>query len=365
VIDGLDLRVLQVPTPAPEADGTASWSATGVLVVLASAGGTQGLGWAPCAAPAAARVVRDLLAPHVLGADPMSVPATWSAMAKALRNAGRPGLGMMALSAVDAALWDLKARLLDLPLDALLGRARDSVTVYGSGGFVSLTDDELREQLRYWTQDLGVPAVKIKVGEDWGRATGRDLQRTALARQCVGESVELFVDANGGYAEGQARRIGHRYDELGVTWFEEPVSSADVAGLTRLRAALRCDVAAGEYVDGLEAAALLCGAVDCLQLDATRCGGPTGFLRAAAVAQAHGLEVSAHCAPSMHLHAGLACPNLRHAELFIDHERLEKVIFDGVAGTEAGSQRSTGAAGNGLTLSERAGVHVQEAMSCA
>jgi L-alanine-DL-glutamate epimerase-like enolase superfamily enzyme len=275
-------------------------------------------------------------------------------MTRALRNAGRPGLGMMAVSAVDAALWDLKARLLGLPLDQLLGRARPAVEVYGSGGFVSLTDSELDDQLRRWTAELGVRAVKIKVGEDWGRRTDRDLARAAHARSTIGDDVALFVDANGGYAPGQARRTGRAYDDLGVTWFEEPVSSEDVAVLRLLRQVLQCDVAAGEYVDGVRGALALCGAVDCLQLDATRCGGPTGFLRAAAVAEAHGLEVSGHCAPSMHLHAGLACPNLRHVELFSDHERLEHLVFDGVAPTVDGVQRSTGAPGNGLWLSARA-----------
>lgn len=363
MIDQLEIIVAEVPTPAPEADGTASWSATGVLIVIAHADGRQGLGWAPCAAPAAARVVHDLLAPTVLGSDPLAIPATWGAMTRALRNAGRPGLAMMAVSAIDAALWDLKAHLVELPLDALLGPARDAVTVYGSGGFVSLSDDELTQQLHRWCDELGTPAVKIKVGQDWGRATDRDLARTELARRTVG--VELFVDANGGYTPGQARRMGTRYDDLGVTWFEEPVSSEDVPVLTDLRRTLRCDIAAGEYVDGVRAAARLCGAVDCLQLDATRCGGPTGFLRAAAVAEAHRLEVSAHCAPSMHLHVGLACPNLRHVELFVDHERLEHILFDGVAQTEAGSQRSTGAVGNGLSLSAGASDYVKRAVTVA
>jgi L-alanine-DL-glutamate epimerase-like enolase superfamily enzyme len=206
--------------------------------------------------------------------------------------------------------------------------------------------------------------VKIKVGESWGRATDRDLARTELTRRVVPDGTEVFVDANGGYTSGQARRMGARYDDLGVTWFEEPVSSDDIAVLAELRRTLRCDVAAGEYVDGVRAALRLCGAVDCLQLDATRCGGPTGFLRAAAGAEAHGLEVSAHCAPSMHLHVALACPNLRHVELFVDHERLEHLLFEGVAPTRAGSQRSTDAVGNGLRLSARAEEHLKEALTC-
>ncbi|MGI8693567.1 MAG: enolase C-terminal domain-like protein [Geodermatophilaceae bacterium] len=202
----------RVPTITPEADGTASWDATEVVVVQVRAAGATGLGWSYCPV-AAAGVIDALLAPIVLKSNAYDVPRTWTQMIAAVRNAGRPGLVSMAVSAVDTALWDLKARLLGLPLHVLLGQVRDEVPVYGSGGFVSQTDAELVAQLLGWVDDLGIPRVKIKVGEGWGSQPARDLARTRLARQTIGDDVELFVDANGGYSPGQARRLGRAYDD--------------------------------------------------------------------------------------------------------------------------------------------------------
>lgn len=352
----LHLSTYRVPTPAPEADGTATWAATELLVVEPVASRVQGLAWSCCAAPAALDVVRALLADVVLGSDALNVPGTYAAMNRAVRNAGRPGLVSMAISAVDLALWDLKAKLLDLPLDRLLGRCRDSVPVYGSGGFVSLTDDQLRTQLTRWTAEQGIGSVKIKVGQDWGRDPGRDLARTALTRQLVGDDVHLMVDANGGYTPGQARRIGSRYDDLGVVWLEEPVSSDDLSGLALLRRELRCDIAAGEYADGPQYAQRMCaaGSVDCLQIDVTRCGGITGWLSSAAIADSQHLQVSGHCVPSLHLAPALAAPNLRHVELFADHERLEPMLFDGVPEVVGGALHPVDLPGNGMSLAQRA-----------
>lgn len=355
-ISRLDVRTFRVPTPAPEADGTASWDATELVVVEPVTSGHRGLGWSYCAAPAAAAVIRELLEPVVLGSDVLDVPGIWQRMVRKTRNAGTPGLVSMAIAAVDLALWDLKARVLGLPLDRLLGRCRDAVPVYGSGGFVSLTDVELADQLRRWTGEMGIPRVKIKVGERWGAAPARDLARTRLTSQLVGDDVEVFVDANGGYGPGQARRLGTAYDDLGVVWFEEPVSSQHLADLHLLRQALRCDVAAGEYLASPLEAEQMCaaGAVDCLQLDVTRCAGITGWLQAAAVAGAHGLEVSGHCAPALHIAPAASIPNLRHVELFADHERLEQLLFEGVPTAHGGSLTPTDAAGNGFRLSSRA-----------
>jgi L-alanine-DL-glutamate epimerase-like enolase superfamily enzyme len=350
------VSTFRVPTPAPEADGTATWDATELVVVQPLAGDAEGLGWSYCAAHAAAAVVRELLAPAVTGHSVLDVPGLWQRMAHAVRNAGRPGLVSMAMAAVDLALWDLKAKLLGLPLDRLLGRCRDTAPIYGSGGFVSLDDAELTAQLRHWTDHLGIAAVKIKVGERWGQAPDRDLTRARRARAVIGDAVELMVDANGGYTRGQARRLGACYDDLGVTWFEEPVSAEDLAGLAGLRTSLRCDIAAGEYADAVGYAHRMCAAsaVDCLQLDVTRCAGITEWLRAAAVADAHGLQVSAHCAPSLHLAPALAVPNLRHVEYFADHERLEPMLFDGVPTVASGHLTPSSRLGNGMTLTGEA-----------
>jgi L-alanine-DL-glutamate epimerase-like enolase superfamily enzyme len=274
-------------------------------------------------------------------------------MARAVRNIGRPGIAAMAISAVDIALWDLKARLLALPVAGLLGRAREEVPVYGSGGFTSYDSRRTREQLSGWVQQDGIPRVKIKIGEAWGGDERRDLERVALARDVIGPDAELYVDANGGYTVGQAVRVAQQMAGYEVTWFEEPVSSQDVAGLAAVRSQVLPDVAAGEYSWSLADSArlLAAGAVDCLQLDVTRCGGISEFLRGAALAAAQGMQVSAHCAPNLHAHVGAAAPNLRHVEYFHDHQRIERLLFDGTLDPQGGAlSPDPGRPGLGLEL---------------
>ena len=337
-----------VPTAGPEADGTLTWDQTTMVVVEARAGDAVGTGWT-WAPAAAVQVVRDLLAPVVVGRAALAPRAANAAMTAAVRNAGRAGLVAMALSAVDIALWDLGARVLDLPLHAWWGTDPVPVAVYGSGGFTTYTDDQLREQLTGW-RELGLTRVKIKIGESWGRCEERDLARTALARAVVGDDTELYVDANGGYHAGQAARIGRALDDLDVRWFEEPVSSEDTAGLAYVRSRVRADVAAGEYAWTLGDAARLVPVVDCLQVDATRCGGYTEWFRIAALAAAHGLDVSAHCAPYLSVPVAAATPRFRHIEWFHDHVRIVRELVEGYADPVRGTLTPSDAPGHGLRL---------------
>jgi L-alanine-DL-glutamate epimerase-like enolase superfamily enzyme len=336
-LQSLDAAVYLIPTDAPEADGTLAWDETTMVVVTARAGNEHGIGWSYTAA-AAQSVVTDVLAGAVVGRSTADLPGAAEAMARAVRNIGRAGISAMAISAVDVALWDLKARLLGCPVTELLGRVRADVPVCGSGGFTSYNEEQARRQLIAWVQQDRIPRVKIKIGESWGGNERRDIERVALARDVIGPDRELFVDANGGYDTGQAVRMAARMADYGVTWFEEPVSSDDLAGLATVRRQVQPDVAAGEYSWSLaDSAALIdSGAVDCLQLDVTRCGGITEFLRAAALAAAHSTAVSAHCAPNLHAHVGAAVPNLRHLEYFHDHQRIERLFFDGALDPRGG-----------------------------
>ncbi len=291
-----------------------------------------------------------MLADTVADLDPIDVPAAWTAMQRQLRNAGRQGVAGLALSAVDNALWDLKARLLEIPLTRLLGAARTSVPVYGSGGFTTYDAGRQHAQLCGWVHEQGIPRVKIKIGESWGTRVERDLARMAAARESIGDA-ELYVDANGGYQRKQAIRVMRAAADLDVRWYEEPVSSDDLDGLGLVRDAVAADVAAGEYGWDLVYFARMTPYVDCLQIDVTRCGGITEFQRAAAVAAAHNLEVSGHCAPHQHLAVAAATPNLRYLEWFHDHVRIEQMLFDG-AGTATGGTVTPNrqAPGNGLTF---------------
>ncbi|MEU3167145.1 enolase C-terminal domain-like protein [Streptosporangium sp. NPDC006930] len=352
LVEAVEASAYTVPTDGPEADGTLAWDSTTIVLARVRAGGGTGLGWTYGPA-ACAVVIGDRLAPVVRGRAALDITGTWQAMVRAVRNDGRQGVAGYALSAVDVALWDLKARLLDLPLHRLIGAAREQVPVYGSGGFTTYDDRALTRQLAHWTQERRIPRVKIKIGESWGANPGRDLERMRLSRKVVGEDVELFVDANGGYTVKQAIRVMGDAAGLDVRWLEEPVSSDDLDGLREVRAAVSPEVTAGEYGGDLPYFRRMCQAraVDCLQADVSRCGGISEWLRVAAVAASHGLQLSGHCAPHLHAHAAAAVPNLRHLEWFHDHARIETMFFDGALDPDDGLLRlRQDAPGHGLSL---------------
>ena len=328
-IERSDVSAYTVPTDFPESDGTYTWDKTTMVLVEASAGGMRGLGYT-YADVATAHLISEMLAHVVTGRDAMAVPGCWLAMVEAIRNLGRPGIASMAISAVDAALWDLKARLLDVPLITLLGAVRKSAPIYGSGGFTSYSRTQLQRQLGDWVAS-GIPRVKMKIG----RNPDDDPVRVASAREAIGPDAKLFVDANGAYSCKQALALANIFaGESGVTWFEEPVSSDDREGLRlmRDRAPAGMDIAAGEYGYDLWYFRRMheAGAVDVLQADATRCAGITGFLRVGALVESHSMQLSAHCGPSLHVHPCCAVPNFRHMEYFHDHVRIERMFFDGV-----------------------------------
>jgi L-alanine-DL-glutamate epimerase-like enolase superfamily enzyme len=324
-IDALRVSAYTIPTDAPESDGTLEWDSTTIVVAEVDAAGHTGIGWT-YAPVAAAHLIEDVLAPVLERQDAFATGDAHAAMRAALRNAGLPGLGMMAVSAVDVALWDLKGKHLDAPLFSLLGPVRVEVPIYGSGGFCSYTDSQLADQLAGWVAE-GTPRVKMKVGRD----PGRDVERVTVARKAIGDDAELFVDANGAFTAKGALRFADSFAMLGVSWFEEPVGSDDLAGLrlVRDRGPAGMDVAAGEYASTPVEFRLLAEVVDCLQADVTRCGGVTGLLGAGAIAAAHCLDLSGHTAPSIHAHALCGVPGLRHLEWFHDHVRIERMLFDG------------------------------------
>src|SRR3954470_122665 len=309
-IGKIAVAIYRIPTDFPESDGTLEWGSTTLVLVRVRAGDVTGLGYT-YADTATGKLIHDLLAKLVEGRDAMGIPACWEAMVARTRNLGRPGVVSMAISAVDTALWDLKARLLNIPLVTLLGAARNSVPIYGSGGFTSYSDSQLQKQLSGWVEQ-GIPRVKMKIGRD----AQADIHRVRAARQAIGPEAELFADANGAYSRKQALAKAEQFADSGVTWFEEPVSSDDLPGLRfmRDRGPAGMDIAAGEYgYDAFYFRRMLdAQAVDVLQADATRCGGITGFLRAASVCDAYGLPLSAHTAPTIHAHVGCAAPRVRN-----------------------------------------------------
>ena len=343
-------QAFTVPTDAPEADGTAAWMKTTIVVVHVASGGQEGVGYS-YGDRSAAGLVTHTLGKVVEGHCALDPQGAWRLMQNKVRNLGREGVAACAISAVDVALWDLKAKLLGVPLAGLLGRFREEVPIYGSGGFTSYNDRRLAEQLSGWVERDGCRWVKMKIGTE----PERDPARVAAAKAAIGDAT-LFVDANGAYSVKEALRLADVFaGDQGVAWFEEPVSSDDLAGLRRVRdrAPARMDVAAGEYgfTPGYFRRMLEAGAVDVLQADATRCGGVTGFVQAAALADAHHVDLSAHCAPALHRHLGTAAPRFRHCEWFHDHVRIESMLFDGAPVPHGGAiAPDMGRPGLGLEL---------------
>jgi L-alanine-DL-glutamate epimerase-like enolase superfamily enzyme len=328
-IDGVDVSAYEVPTATEqESDGTLIWDSTTIVVVEVRCGRHTGLGYT-YADSSVGTVVKSKLASIVEDADPLMPQQTWALMQMQIRNLGQSGIAAMAVSAVDVALWDLKAKLLEVCLADLLPRYRESVPIYGSGGFCDYSAEQLREQVQGWVDD-GFRSVKIKVGRD----ADADPERVALVREVVGPDREVMVDANGANTPQDALEWAERYRrEFGVSYFEEPVSSQDLAGLAyvRSRAPAGLAVAAGEYGWNLPyfQQMLEAGAVHILQADVTRCGGVTNMLRVDGLCKARNMPFSAHCAPSISAHVCCGMETVVHIEYFFDHYRIEGMLFDG------------------------------------
>jgi L-alanine-DL-glutamate epimerase-like enolase superfamily enzyme len=345
--------VYTVPTDAPEADGTLAWDSTTMVLVMLDAGDQCGLGYTYADA-STGRLVKTLLEKAVDGRDAFEHGSILQELYRQVRNSGETGIASMAISAIDNALWDLRARLFNTSLVSLLGSVRDGIPVYGSGGFTSYNDAQLTKQLGGWA-DQGFSMVKMKIGTH----PDDDARRVSVARTAIGDDTKLFVDANGAYSVTQALQLGHVFAHASnVRWFEEPVSSDNLTGLCEVcaRAPLGMDIAAGEY--GYTAwyfdRMLKAKAVNVLQADATRCGGISGFLNAGALCWAANTPLSSHCGPSMHLHACCSVPRVIHMEFFHDHVRIERMFFDGFCEPVDGVMfPDRTRPGMGLTLKEK------------
>jgi L-alanine-DL-glutamate epimerase-like enolase superfamily enzyme len=351
-IDEVQVQVYDIPTDYPEADGTLAWASTTLIIATVSCGNYTGMGYT-YAHRAAASLIAAPLRECLVGASPMDISILWQDMNRSLRNVGRPGVGLMAISALDHALWDLKARLLGVSVVQLLGRARDAIPLYGSGGFTTYDVSMLRRQLKGFIEH-GFSRVKIKVGT----SPAEDAERVSAARELIGPDARLMVDANGAYTRTRAQVMMEAFARHDVSWFEEPVSSDDLEGLHQLRerAPNSMQVAAGEYGwdNDYFQRMLAAGAVDVLQIDSTRCGGFTGFLKAAELAQACRVPVSAHCSPHLHAHVCSAIKDLVHVEYFYDHARIENLFFDGLPTLkQAQLHVDTQQPGLGMTLKQK------------
>lgn len=356
IIKAVSVSAAQIATDRPEADGTLFWDHTTIVIVEIKAATEIGIGYT-YADQSIVSLIEKVLAPRVVGLRAFDIPAISAILWDAVRNLGRSGLAACAISAIDIGLWDLKARLLNLPLATLLGQSRNLITTYGSGGFTCYDGDVLQKQLSSWVNDDGCRAVKMKIGS----VPEDDPGRVRLAREAIGDAA-LYVDANGAFTPRGALRVADRLSEHSISWFEEPVSSDDREGMAfvRDRIGTMIDVAAGEYSYTVDDTRMMlqAHATDVQQVDVTRVGGITGFIQAASLCDAFHVDLSAHCAPSAHLHAACAVKRFRNLEWFHDHVRIERMLFEGVPVPKNGMiAPDLSQPGHGLTLKAQEVAH--------
>lgn len=324
-IDKLEVKYFEIPTETPERDGTLEWQFTGLVTLELYSGSHKGLGYTYADRATASFLVEHAI-PLLRGKSENQHFLLINELKKTNRNLGNAGLTSMALSAVDIALWDLKARVLNISIQNLLGFRRESTPFYGSGFFLDNNSDDLMRQLNKF-QEMGIKAFKMKVGD----GIERDINRIKDMRERIGDDVSLFVDANGYYGHKEALELSREMEKLNISWFEEPVSSDDLNGLQFLKERLpfKVNLVAGEYCYQISDVLRLIEnkAVDIIQIDATRCEGVTGAMRASQLAHAFNLPVSTHCAPLLHGNIGLSLENLYISEHFYDHTRIEENYF--------------------------------------
>ncbi len=297
------------------------------LVGLGLGGGTT----------AAREVIERMLKPILLGQNALHIERLWDEMFWAIRGVGRKGLAFSALSAVDIALWDLKAKYYETPLYQLLGPYVETVPVYGSGGWTHFSLDELvAEQCGY--VERGMKAVKMKVGKDFGQSEREDEARLAAVREAVGSEVQIFIDANNGYYAKQAIRMARVFGEYDVGWFEEPVLADDIEGLAAVARAIEIPVASGEheYTKYGFRELIARGGADIVQPDVGRVGGITEWMKVAHLAHAFNLPVAPHAYQLVHLHLACATPNLKVVEYLGTVEAADRVFYSSFDEPRAG-----------------------------
>ena len=327
-IEKVEVSAYKIPTEQRESDGTLEWDSTTIVITEISAGGNSGIGYT-YSHQSAAELIKTKLSKLIINSNAMDISLNWNNMQKAIRNLGRPGIVSSAISAVDIALWDLKSKILQIPIVTLMGQVHNAAPIYGSGGFTSYSIEKLQQQLSGWAKK-NIKGVKMKIG----REPSEDIKRVKAAREAIGNDTELMVDANGAYNRKQAIFFAYKFEEFDVGWFEEPVSSDDLEGLNLIRnnGPAGMQITAGEYgYDIFYFRKMLeANAIDVLQADCTRCGGYTAFLKIANLCESRSIELSAHTAPALHIHPCCAIIPLKHVEYFYDHTRIEKMFFDGI-----------------------------------
>lgn len=343
---------LTLPLSRHYVSGIHDYRSTQDVLLELDVGDAIGVGYAFAFLPQHARGIRAVLhdfAEVLVGRSVANVRAIWGELLGRLDFIGQTGLGVIALAAVDMALWDLLGKRAEMPLYRLLGAVADSLPVYASGGWFTYEKDELVEEAHEFAA-AGFSGYKIKIGHKDPRI---DVDRVGHLVGAVGGEIDVMVDVNQAWSCEQAIAVGRELQELGVTWIEEPVAARDLEGSARVREALEARLAAGESVftrDGF--ARLIDGrGADVLMPNVARCGGPSQFMQVATLAESRHLPISSHTFTEVSAHLMAACPNAGMVE-YIPGWWDE--LFDEAPRVRDGVIAPGDAPGLGITFAERA-----------
>jgi L-alanine-DL-glutamate epimerase-like enolase superfamily enzyme len=273
-------------------------------------------------------LVNHGIAPRLIGRNPLETEVIWQELVQCFRGIGRKGLTFCALSVIDIALWDLKGKILGLPLYRLLGGNNPKVPVYASGGWTSHSDDALVAEARGMVGQ-GYGTIKIKVGVEGGDNPKRDIRRVHMVREAIGPDVALLLDANNCWDTATGVRFANSVRDCDIFFLEEPVIADDIPGLARFKRGTDVPLATGEheYTKYGVRDLVLAEAADVIQVDATRTGGITEVLKIAAIIQAWNLKFAPHSMPYMHMHLVAALPNSLFVESLNLYEGLTAHVY--------------------------------------
>ena len=310
-ITAIEVLRVDLPPPVPRSDAIQSFVTQETpMVRLTMEDGSQGTGYSYTIGTGGSSVVallRDHLAPRLIGRDPSEIEAIWHDLLFATHATSVGTITSLALAAIDTALWDWRCRRDGQPLWQAAGGAKKRIPVYTTeGGWLHLpTETIVRETLA--AKKAGFKGAKIKVGL---AHVSDDVARLKAVRAAVGDGFEIMVDANQCFTLSEALRRAPRYAELGIAWFEEPLPADDITGHARLAAASDVPIAVGEslYSAGQFAAYVQQGAASILQPDVARIGGITPWLKVAHLAECHNQMVAPHFLMELHVSLTGAAP---------------------------------------------------------
>jgi L-alanine-DL-glutamate epimerase-like enolase superfamily enzyme len=350
----IDVHLVSYPITGGFADATRKVETIGYTIVrITTDQGLEGFGvtYHEVGGEATKELILRNIKHILVGRNPLETETLWQELVCYLRGVGRKGLMFCALSAVDIALWDLKGKILGLPLYRLLGGSKTKIPVYASGGWTSYSDEQLIEETKKMTAQ-GYTMIKFKVGVEGGKNLNRDILRVEKVRDVVGPDIGIMLDANNCWDAATGVMFANKVKHCDIMFLEEPVMADDIPGLIRFKKGTDMPLATGEheYTKYGVRDLILAGAADIVQADGTRAGGFTEMLKIAALTQAWNLKFAPHAMENIHIHLISACYNALFLERLLMFEEITSLIYKDCPKPIDGYMYLTEKPGLGLSL---------------